>query len=223
MAAKGRSTCQSPTFRLEVRDRASPLQLAIIIQDMPAVKARSTRSKSNVNKNPSPQKSNTPSKRTNRQKRAPPTPPSEDGQAVSGPEDASDTYQEENEDDDDVKSLHSDALDDDSDQETRKTVKKRKRVSPIKPRRAKASSPRKKRKNANSDEDEEGEGYDLKEGQQVVGRVVQAPKTGRGKHFIYTATRLTHSIAAVPPGQISQNTFNFLLQLKKPECNDREW
>ncbi|KAH9974159.1 hypothetical protein BGW80DRAFT_206040 [Lactifluus volemus] len=36
--------------------------------------------------------------------------------------------------------------------------------------------------------------------------VVQAPKTGR-----------------VPPGQISQNTFDFLLQLKSPECNDREW
>jgi hypothetical protein len=124
-----------------------------------------------------------PSKRTNRQKRAPRTPPSEDGQAVSGPEDAgddsSDTYQEGN---DDVKSLHSDALDDDSDQETKQNVKKRKRASPVKPRCAKASSPRKKRKIADSDEDEEEEGYDLKEGQQVVRRVVQAPKTGRGKH-----------------------------------------
>jgi hypothetical protein len=27
----------------------------------------------------------------------------------------------------------------------------------------------------------------------------------------------------VPPGQISQNTFNFLNDLKDPECNDREW
>jgi hypothetical protein len=148
-------------------------------------KARSTRPKSNVNKRPLRQNSSTPNKRTNRQKRAPPTPPSEDGQAVSGPEDAedgaSDTYQEE---DDDVKSLHSDTLDDDSDQ----GVRKRKRASPVKSRRAKASSPRKKRKNATDDEDEEGEDYGLKEGQQVVGKVVQAPKKGRGKD-LYTAVR----------------------------------
>jgi len=149
-------------------------------QDMPS-KARSTRPKSNVNKTPLRQNSSTPNKRTNRQKRAPPTPPSEDGQAVSGPEDAedgaSDTYQEE---DDDVKSLHSDTLDDDSDQ----GVRKRKHASPVKPR-----SPRKKRKNAKDDEDEEGEDYGLKEGQQVVGRVVQPPKKGRGKD-LYTAARI---------------------------------
>jgi hypothetical protein len=147
-------------------------------QDMPS-KARSTRPKSNVNKRPLRQNSSTPNKRrTNRQKRAPPTPPSEDGQAASGPEDAedgaSDTYQEE---DDDVKSLHSDTLDDDSD----RGVRKRKHASPVKPR-----SPRKKRKNAKNDEDEEGEDYGLKEGQQVVGRVVQPPKEGRGKD-LYTA------------------------------------
>ncbi|KAF8323916.1 hypothetical protein DL93DRAFT_2049162, partial [Clavulina sp. PMI_390] len=40
----------------------------------------------------------------------------------------------------------------------------------------------------------------------VVGKIVQAPTTGR-----------------VPPGQISKNTLNFLAQLAKPECNDREW
>jgi len=104
--------------------------------------------------------------------------------AVSGPEDADDTYQEED-DEDDVKSLHSDALDDDSDQETEKHARKRKRASPVKSHRAKASSPRKRRKNAASDEDEEGEGYDLKEGQQIVGKVVQAPKTGRGTRCVY--------------------------------------
>lgn len=59
-------------------------------------------------------------------------------------------------------------------------------------------SPRKKQK-AESDDD-------LEDGQQVVGLVVQAPTTGR-----------------VPPGQISQNTFDFLNQLKDPACNDREW
>jgi len=107
--------------------------------------------------------------------------------ATSGPEDAvdsSDTYQEEH-DQDDVKSLHSDALDDDSDQETVKHVRKRKRASLVKTRPARVSSPRKKRKNAASDEDEKGEEHDLKEGQQIVGKVVQAPKTGRGKHCIY--------------------------------------
>ncbi|CAE6363437.1 unnamed protein product [Rhizoctonia solani] len=40
----------------------------------------------------------------------------------------------------------------------------------------------------------------------VVGRVVQAPETGR-----------------VPAGQISQNTFDFLLNLQDPQKNDREW
>ena len=27
----------------------------------------------------------------------------------------------------------------------------------------------------------------------------------------------------VPPGQISQNTFEFLTRLKDPACNDRQW
>ena len=111
--------------------------------------------------------------------------------AVSGPEDAddsaSDTYQEED-DENDVKSLHSDALDDDSDQETEKHARKRKRAPPIKSRtgtRTKASSPRKRRKSAVSDEDEEAEGYGVKEGQQIVGKVIQAPKTGRGTCRVY--------------------------------------
>jgi hypothetical protein len=122
------------------------------------------------------------------------------GPAEDADEGASDTYQEED-NEDDVKSLHSDALDDDSDQETtrQKNARKRKRASPVKPRRTRASSsPRKKRKNAASDEDgeedEDEQGYDLKEGQQVVGKVVQAPKTGRGKSpwfsvFLYTVLR----------------------------------
>ena len=48
--------------------------------------------------------------------------------------------------------------------------------------------------------------FSLHDGQEIVGHVVQAPEEGR-----------------VPPGQISQNTLNFLSELKKPECNDREW
>ncbi|PIL28783.1 hypothetical protein GSI_08827 [Ganoderma sinense ZZ0214-1] len=75
------------------------------------------------------------------------------------------------------------------------------------PKKGRGGSARKKRKTA---EDSEGEGkeseLELEEGQEIVGVVVQAPKTGR-----------------VPPGQISQNTLDFLSELKKPECNDREW
>ena len=106
----------------------------------------------------------------------------------SEPEDAddatSDAYSEQD-DEHDVKSLHSDALDDDSDLETKKRGGgKRKRVSHDKTPRANGSSPRKRHKNAASDEDG-GEVYELKRGQQVVGKVVQAPKTGRGQCCFY--------------------------------------
>jgi hypothetical protein len=47
---------------------------------------------------------------------------------------------------------------------------------------------------------------ELEEGQEVVGVVVKAPKTG-----------------LVPPGEISQNTFNFLGKLNDPKCNNRAW
>lgn len=87
----------------------------------------------------------------------------------------------------------SDDLDDDSDDQS----KKRKRTSPKKPK-----SSRKKTKR--TDENEEYE--ELPDGQEIVGVVVQAPKTGQ-----------------VPPGQISQNTLDFLNNLKDPACNDREW
>ncbi|KAJ1301227.1 hypothetical protein OPQ81_003636 [Rhizoctonia solani] len=58
------------------------------------------------------------------------------------------------------------------------------------------------KKEATSEEDYESD----ESGPIVVGKVVQAPQTGR-----------------VPPGQISQNTFDFLLNLRDPEKNDREW
>jgi hypothetical protein len=110
--------------------------------------------------------------------------------AASESEDAaddavSDAYQE-TDDEDDVESLHSDALDDDSDLDTKKLGGKRKRAPHAKSPRGKGSSPRKKRKNA---EDEEGEAYDLKEGQQIVGKVVQAPKTGHGQCCSYILRR----------------------------------
>ena len=110
--------------------------------------------------------------------------------ALSDPEDADDASSDaflEEDDEHDVKSLHSDALDDDSDLETKKRGGgKRKRVSHGKTPRAKVSSPRKRHKHAAqaSDEDE-GESFDLKEGQQVVGKVVQAPKMGHGQCCFY--------------------------------------
>ncbi|KAF7329948.1 hypothetical protein MKEN_00258700 [Mycena kentingensis (nom. inval.)] len=88
----------------------------------------------------------------------------------------------------------SDALDD---SDTEKKQKKRKRASTGSEK--KARSPRKKKKVADSDDE-------LDDGVEIVGAVVQAPKTGR-----------------VPPGQVSPNTFDFLTQLRDPKCNDREW
>ncbi|KAG7449860.1 uncharacterized protein BT62DRAFT_928613 [Guyanagaster necrorhizus] len=91
-------------------------------------------------------------------------------------------------DNSDEEELNSDVLDDDSDNKPKKRKK----------------DPKKKRKVAD-DEDEWSE-LELEEGQEVVGVVIDAPKTGQ-----------------VRPGQVSQNTLDFLAQLKKPECNDREW
>ena len=91
------------------------------------------------------------------------------------------------------KTYDSDDLDEDSDDQR----KKRKLASP-----KKKQSPRKKARR--TEEDDEFE--ELNEGQEIVGLVVQAPKTGQ-----------------VPPGQISQNTLDFLTNLKNPACNDREW
>ncbi|OCH90168.1 hypothetical protein OBBRIDRAFT_793554 [Obba rivulosa] len=127
-------------------------------------------------------------------------------------EDVSDgggAYEEEGpvESEDDA-SLHSDALDDDDAAGVASKGRKRKAAvqSPAKAKRRspKKGSPRKRRKAEESDDDEDD--VVLQEGQEIVGVVVKAPKTGR-----------------VPPGQISQNTLDFLSQLKNPECNDREW
>ncbi|EIW51975.1 uncharacterized protein TRAVEDRAFT_136292 [Trametes versicolor FP-101664 SS1] len=134
----------------------------------------------------------------------------------SGRED--DIHEDAYEDADDaseVESLDSDALDED---DVKPASRKRKRPAatakkaPAKnagkktsPKKA-GASPRKKRKSAKDEEAEDEDYLELEEGQEVVGVVVQAPKTGR-----------------VPPGQISKNTLDFLSELKKPECNDREW
>ena len=152
-------------------------------------KVPSTRTKRNAIKRSSMQNSSTPKRRANGRKRVVET-------ALSESEDAddvtSDAYSEQD-DEHDVKSLHSDALDDDSDLETKKRGGgKRKRVSHGKTTRANGTSPRKRIKNVASDEDE-GEVYELKEGQQVVGKVVQAPKTGHGQCCFYPPVYYDHS------------------------------
>ncbi|CAA7263399.1 unnamed protein product [Cyclocybe aegerita] len=97
----------------------------------------------------------------------------------------------------------SDALDEDSDFEDDADEKKRKRKLTTRSSPNKSRSPKKRK---TKDEDEDDYDDDLPEGTEVVGKVVLAPSTGR-----------------VPPGQISQNTLDFLNDLKKPECNDRQW
>ncbi len=120
-----------------------------------------------IKRKPSRQNSNSPKKQL--------APPSREGRTTaSETEDVGDT-------DFDEISLHSDALDNDSDPGTRHapTNRKRKRLISIEPRGVKG---RKTRNRAHSDEDE-GEG--LKVGQELVGKVVQAPKTGRGTYRLY--------------------------------------
>ncbi|KIJ61343.1 hypothetical protein HYDPIDRAFT_96940 [Hydnomerulius pinastri MD-312] len=153
-------------------------------------------------------------------------------ESESPAEDASDAYHDSgsdnDEDEEDVKSLHSDALDEESDYATQsKGQKKRRRVaSPAKPKpkpkskgkvtSASATKPkqnssgkapaRKKRKVEEDEDEDEGSELELKDGQEVVGKVIQAPKTGW-----------------VPEGQVSQHTLDFLMHMQDPACNDRVW
>ncbi|KDN44286.1 hypothetical protein RSAG8_05550, partial [Rhizoctonia solani AG-8 WAC10335] len=114
--------------------------------------------------------------------------------------------------------VDSDALDDESDFGPHK-IAERASVSPTKKRFTPSSKTGKDRKSvvakstrksvgkrAKKEETSEEEYQSDESGRVVVGKVVQAPQTGR-----------------VAPGQISQNTFDFLLNLQDPEKNDREW
>lgn len=59
---------------------------------------------------------------------------------------------------------------------------------------------------------------------QVVGVIVKAPDSGRGTYYSNKENKRTiYYYYIVPPGQISQNTLDFLHKLKDPKCNDREW
>lgn len=108
-------------------------------------------------------------------------------------------------DDSDEEEFNSDALDDDEDNKPKKKKK----------------SPKKKRKVA--DDDDEGSDLELEEGQQIVGVVIDAPKTGQGASLSRAPLSAVDASPSVPPGQVSQNTLDFLAQLQNPECNDREW
>ncbi|KIO21870.1 hypothetical protein M407DRAFT_28581 [Tulasnella calospora MUT 4182] len=125
---------------------------------------------------------------------------SEEEEFSGGNIDDSDVYEAESkeESDSEPESLDSDDLDDD-----KPATRKRKRT-------AAANSPRKKAtpkgRKAKKPADDEDFDVEVEDGVEIVGRVVQAPTTGR-----------------VPSGQISQNTFDFLKQLTNPKFNDREW
>lgn len=144
--------------------------------------------------------------------------PSEDDQDGAGVEDS--------ESESEAESMDSDFLDEDDDYQSNRGKKRgstsRKAKPP--PKRAKtsakanrqASSAKKKELKKKVGDHEYIEGYDdeeddmtdtdLEDGQEIAGRIYPAPKTGQ-----------------VPPGQISQNTLNFLKNLQIPERNDRDW
>ncbi|KAF8444536.1 hypothetical protein L210DRAFT_3610911 [Boletus edulis BED1] len=125
-------------------------------------------------------------------------------------------------DDEDVKSIHSDALDEEESPDTRKkrqrVASSAKRAQNSKHEHAARTDSRSKRgvsgkgtpvkKKRKVDEatanDEHDSDVELKEGQEVVGKVVEAPTTGWA-----------------PEGQISQRMLDFLMHLQDPACNDR--
>ncbi|KAH8833723.1 hypothetical protein DL96DRAFT_1755141 [Flagelloscypha sp. PMI_526] len=94
--------------------------------------------------------------------------------------------------------IDSDHLDDDSDSDSHSPRKRTKRNSTSRPRK-KVTKYKKKAS------DDEYSDIELEEGQEIVGRIVNAPSE------------------RAPPGQISQHTLSFLKQLEDPDCNDRDW
>ncbi|KAF8688682.1 hypothetical protein RHS03_09664, partial [Rhizoctonia solani] len=124
---------------------------------------------------------------------------------------SADYQQDEDEDEAALEAMEvdSDALDDESDFGPHR-IAERASVSPRKKRTSTSSKASKGRKSvgkrAKKDATSEEEYQSDESGAIIVGKVVQAPETGR-----------------VPEGQISQNTFDFLLNLQDPEKNDREW
>jgi len=78
---------------------------------------------------------------------------------------------------DDVQALDSDNLDDDDDDAD--TARRGRKAGAKRKKRSSAAKPRKRRRGAVSEEEESD--LELKEGQEVVGKIVRAPKTGQGE------------------------------------------
>jgi hypothetical protein len=150
-------------------------------KNMPAI--RSTRSKTSRSPQKPAVRATTASKSKLKRKGKAAPPEDEDDLDPNGSssDDGGDVYEdpesagEDGDKDDDMKSMDSDALDDD--ELTSETPRKRKRASPVKKSPSKKSSPRKKKKD---NDNESKDDFELQEGQELVGTVVQAPKTGRG-------------------------------------------
>ena len=83
----------------------------------------------------------------------------------------------------------------------------------------------KKRQKIQEESEEEVSDIDLKNGQEVVGKVVRAPKTGWGESqpLSVSSPSFLVSVSEATKGGISQHTLDFLEQLRNPDCNDRAW
>ena len=108
---------------------------------------------------------------------------SDSPEEVEGTEDEGEAYVQDEEEPSDVESINSDNLDDDL-PPNKSQRRKRGSTSSAKSSPKKKSTPRKKRKKVDEDEDAQSE-FELDEGQEIVGKVIQAPKTGRGR-FVMT-------------------------------------
>lgn len=115
---------------------------------------------------------------TGKKRKAPVESATDEAEELSESEaEASDAYEEPRDvsEEQEDEALDSDALDEESDVDRKS--KKRKRNSTSKKSPAKASTPTKKRK---SNAEDDGDEFELEDGQELVGVVVQAPTTGRG-------------------------------------------
>jgi len=101
--------------------------------------------------------------------------------------------------DSEPESLHSDTLDD-------PPIKKRARPTPSRPNSSSKPKPKGRKRRINEDAEEEednGSGVDLKDGQQVVGRVVQAPKLGWGNAGPLTCVSDARSTSLISKGLLA--------------------
>lgn len=103
-------------------------------------------------------------------------------------ESESDAYREDS-GEDDVVSLHSDNLDEDEDEVPKPKKRKRAPTATSRPKsgakRSSRTSPAKKKRKTAGEESDGPEEIELEDGQEIVGVVVQAPKSGRGGYLYH--------------------------------------